>query len=195
MLALLSPRSAFSILSHQHKSVRWQRMRPNAHRKQGSVCTESQCARRLTHGDWPLAATVWFLFVFFPFYVTTVFLIPLYCLLPLSGCFVLTSRCPALLFCGITAVIKTMRMLTLLKCMLSFCVSGRSEQTRAFVRCQSRHPEAMFSSWTPPSSNPVLSSLLCLFFGFFAALPLGHSTRHTPHIRLSKRRMWRNMWV
>lgn len=55
VFSLLSPHSALGILSHQHKSPQWHRMRPNAHQKHGSVCIVSQSARGPTHGDPPLA--------------------------------------------------------------------------------------------------------------------------------------------
>lgn len=41
------------------------------------------------------------------------------------------------------------------------------------------------------AESPLTQTFLLLCF--FAALPSGLSTLHTPHTRLSKRRMWRNM--
>lgn len=157
----------------------------NQHR--GTGCNQMHikntavCARGRAHVDPPLLDFC----VFFHFVsVAAAFLTP-----SLSGQCVLTNHCLSPLYCGITVHIPNYvkHWLCFKKIQKADGVCAGSEQTwltcflssSMFVRCQ--HPEAVFPSWSP--------SLL------FSASPLGLSTQHTPHTRLWKRRMWRNMWV
>lgn len=164
-LSLLSPHSAFSILSNQHISAQWQRMRSNAHQKQGCVCTMSQCARVLTHGDPPLVETVCFSILA---HCSLPDSITLFLLIIRPLCF--DKSLPSTSFVASPCGLKPHRHSLCSSTCRPFVFHRSSEQMwllcgSAFVRCQSQHPEAMFSSWSPF----LWPSLVC----FFCSLAFG----------------------
>lgn len=72
VFSLLSPHSAFSVLSHQHKSSQWHRMPPNAHPKT-QPCVHSVPVCTWTDTWWPTSGR---LLCIFPHDLAAAFLTP-----------------------------------------------------------------------------------------------------------------------
>lgn len=178
-------------------------MRPNADQKHGSVCTVTQSARGPTHGDPPLADfCVFFHFVsrqsswlhdlHYIFFVLTIRL-----------CFHKPPPINSLLWhhhsdhnhvdwlhlsiVYYISIVSTPTIQKVYLCLQKLRANMANllfkQEHISWINTQRPCPRAE----SPPSLT--WTSLL------FAALPLGHSIQHTLHTRLSKRRMWRNMWV
>ena len=168
-------RSAFSILSHQHKSPQWHRMRPNAHRKHCSVCTVSPVCTLAT-AWWPTPGRLLCVFPLCNFSISLqsswlrdIHYIVLY---SISGQCVLTSHC----------------LLTLLWCHHSYqnnlgadLAEAHQTQTATCVLHKRREnvTNLLFkylfnirvNTWRPcspaefPSPDPALSAFCSLAFG------------------------------